>query len=205
MGYIPAAFLNDTVCHDGWHSCCLSKRRRRTLLCTCSFLSSAEKRSGTVLKQPHYGTIYLHFQNSTVSLQPFPANFLNCRPSLCNLACTGQPPISRLCTCNSEQSKGNDFCTSSVPAVEEDTGGASSSSKGWDCFPKTDGGDEKMWGWSSACIYNRQLCNVRGKEKKKGETERVNTGRKKEGGETERVEIERERRRKKGGGNRELT
>jgi len=88
--------------------------------------------------------------------------FENCRPSLCNLACTGQPPISRLCSCNSEQSKGNDFCTFSVPAVEEDTGGASSSSKGWDCFPKTYGGDERMWGWSSACIYNRQLWKRKG-------------------------------------------
>jgi hypothetical protein len=54
-----------------------------------------------------------------------------------------------------------------VPAVEEDTGGASSSSKGWDCFPKTDGGDERMWGWSSACIYNRQLCKETEVEKKK--------------------------------------
>jgi hypothetical protein len=70
-----------------------------------------------------------------------------------------------------------------VPAVEEDTGGASSSSKGWDCFPKIDGGDERMWGWSSACIYNRQLCKEeRGarRKKKKGETERVNTERKEE-------------------------
>jgi hypothetical protein len=68
-----------------------------------------------------------------------------------------------------------------MPAVEEDTGGASSSSKGWDCFPKTDGGDERMWGWSSACIYNRQLCRTGEKKKrKKGETERVNTERKEE-------------------------
>jgi hypothetical protein len=28
-------------------------------------LSSAEKRGDTVLKQPHYGTVYLFFQNST--------------------------------------------------------------------------------------------------------------------------------------------
>jgi len=38
-----------------------------------------------------------------------------------------------MCSCNSElQSKGNGFCTSSVPAVEEDTGGSLTPSKGWD-------------------------------------------------------------------------
>jgi hypothetical protein len=63
-------------CHNGSRVCLIffnNKRRRHTLLRIV--FSSAEKRNGTVLKQPHSGTVYLHFQNSTVPLPPFPANF----------------------------------------------------------------------------------------------------------------------------------
>jgi len=54
------------ICHHELRGCCCIlfqqyKRRRHTLLRICSFLSSAEKRSDTVLKQPRYGTVYLHF------------------------------------------------------------------------------------------------------------------------------------------------
>jgi len=71
----------------------------------CFFiLSSAEKRGSTVLKQPHYGTVYLHFSeqylpicNSFPPLQPLLLAFLSFpRPCVLRPAWSVRvPPILR--------------------------------------------------------------------------------------------------------------
>jgi hypothetical protein len=46
-----------------------------------------------------------------------------------------------------------------------------------------------MWGWSSACIYNRQLCNVRGGRKKEGRDRESKYREKRGGGEKKEREL----------------
>jgi hypothetical protein len=60
------------------------------------------------------------------------------RPCIpCNLACAGQHTSSHhVLSCQSGFHKGN-RCTSLCQLWKKTQRGASSSSKGWDCFPKT--------------------------------------------------------------------
>jgi hypothetical protein len=126
------------------------------------------------------------FQNSTVPLQPFPANFLKTsRPcTLCNLAYTAQPPFSRKeCTAATQSSSPRKpFCTSLCQLWKKTQRGASSWSKGWDRFPNGDGGDERMWGWSPVLAYitdclvkqkgGRRKENSREERKERAETQK---------------------------------
>jgi hypothetical protein len=135
-------------CHNGSRFCLIffnNKRRRHTLLHIVFF--SAEKRNGTVLKQPHYGTAFAFFRIVPPLCNHFLLVFEISRPCIpCNLACAGQHTSScHVLSCQSGFHKGN-RCTALCQLWKKTQRGASSSSKGWGCFPKTYSGDERMRG-----------------------------------------------------------